>query len=225
MKKLIPLLFFLVPSAFATEGVTLRFDFYYGETKIADVTETLDLSEAGDTYTLRSYSAAVGLAKLLHGDVRIESQGLVDEAQGLLMTLYHEDRKGKKRRARHDLDSGTLHLSEGEKARTEESTGAVFDYLTAIYRSYFLQAATGGQLPVTNGWRFKDYDYVVTGEETVDTAMGSLNAVVLSRHSDRGDRKVWLAPSLGYLPVRLLVDEKGHVFHTIIKEAVLPSQP
>ena len=203
----------------AAQEVTLQLEFFYGGTKVADVTDVLRVSESADggaVYEIDSDARAVGLAKLLHGDTVRRSRGRVDAEYGLLMTMYY-DKRGTRKEQQARLTEGRLFLQRGDEKREEAVQEPVFDYLTLLYRSYFLGAPIGGEVLFTNGWRLRNYDYREQGMETVATGMGEMEAVLLVRSSDRGDRKIWLAPSLGYLPVRAYVNDKGHEFTTVMQ--------
>ena len=76
------------------DNTELVFDLYYGGTKIADTTHTFTLTADKKGYRIQSHAAAVGLAKLLYGDVRSESSGIVSN-NSLVMTLYTEKRDKK----------------------------------------------------------------------------------------------------------------------------------
>lgn len=202
-------------------GVTLSFTFFYGETKIADVRDELTFApdgEGGREYRIESHAAAVGVAKLLHGDTRFESRGRVEAEEGLLMTLYAQAR-GRRAPQSARRQGGTLWLRRGEEVR-EERLGegeALFDYLSAVYRAYALGRVAAGRVRYTDGWRLTEYEFEVRGRETVQTGLGEMEAVVVVRESERGVRKMWLAPALNYLPARLYVDEKGHEFTTVLQ--------
>lgn len=200
------------------QEVTLSLEFFYGSTKVAEVTDALTLSPDRRHYQLKSHAAAVGLAKFLHGDSTFYSSGRVDKTHGLLMTLYTQQRGHRPPQRAELAENGQLLLQRGEETRSETVALPLFDYLSAVYRSYMLGRPAGGMLKFTNGWRLVDYDYIVQGSETVSTGMGDIEAVLISRTSSRGERKMWLAPSLGYLPVRLYVNDKGHEFTTVLKE-------
>lgn len=209
-----------VLSAIATAqtptAVTLRFDFFYNDIKIANTTDTF-MPAADGTYTLRSHAASVGLAKLLHGDVNRESQGRLDEIHGLQMHRYSETRgKKKPQSAVFNEVTDTLLLQRGDDNREEQTEAPLFDYLTALYRSYVLGRVVDGKTPTTNGWRLKTYNYTAGTAEDVQTGAGTMQAVPLRRHSERGERILWLAPALNFLPVRLHIDDKGHVFKLVL---------
>ena len=62
--------------------------------------------------------------------------------------------------------------------------------------------------PIARRNRISDYDYRLVGEESVTTAAGTFDALVLER-GEPGDKldRIWLAPKLDYLIVRLLHQE------------------
>ena len=79
------------PAFAKNEPVTLFFDLSYNGFKIAEVTETFTPLEDGG-YIIKSHAVAVGLAKLLHGDVVRESRGRLNDESGLQTNYYREKR-------------------------------------------------------------------------------------------------------------------------------------
>jgi len=65
----------------------------------------------------------------------------------------------------------------------------------------------------------KEYRYQRLGEEELDTALGRMNVVKVERVRDSDEREtlLWLAPSLGYQPVKLLQKEDGETYEMSIK--------
>ncbi len=59
-------------------------------------------------------------------------------------------------------------------------------------------------VPVADGKRIKQYDFIFVAEETIDTAMGPMETLHFRRVHDDEERKsdTWLAPELGYLVVK-----------------------
>lgn len=200
-------------------GVTLRYDFLYNGFKVGDVTEVFR-ADAGGGYVLESHAAATGLAALLHGDVRRGGGGRLDSALGFIPEFYEEKRGPRPRqRAEFDRGRGVVILHRGEDERREERLGgAVYDYLSAVYLSYILGRPAGGTLAVTDGWRLKSYVYEDLGVENVRTPAGEFSAVRMSR-ADGKTRIFWLAEELDYLPVRIYVDDKGHIFESVLTGA------
>lgn len=65
----------------------------------------------------------------------------------------------------------------------------------------------------------KEYRYQRLGEEQMDTALGKLKVLKIERVRDSDEREtiLWLAPSLGYQPVKLLQKEDGETYEMSIK--------
>ena len=197
-------------------GAVLRFDFLYNGVKVGNVTETFEVDAKGG-YVLESHAAAVGLAKLLYGDVWRRSRGRLDPEVGFVPDHYEEKRGPRPRQeAVFDRARGVVALSRGEDEEREETMdGAVYDYLNALYLSYVLGAPLDGEIAVTDGWRLKLYGYQNAGEETVRTPAGKFRAARITR-TDGKKRIFWLAEELDYLPVRIYVDDKGHIFESVL---------
>ena len=199
-------------------SLTLYFDFFYNGIKAAEVTEVFSADDSGG-YEITSRAEAHGLAKLVYGDVIRKSVGRLDPTNGLRPLQYEEIRGSRARTfASADEEAGVLHLQKGDKRRTEDAPkdAPLVDYLTALYRPYVLQKMTPGKAAATDGWRLKIYEYAAGAPEEVRTEAGVFAALPLSRESARGRRTFWFAPSLNYLPVKMHIDDKGHIFETAL---------
>ena len=199
------------------QPLTLHFDFSYNNIPAAKVVETFRLEEDGG-YVIDSHAKASGLAKLLYGDVVRKSRGRIDEVWGL-QTLQYEEKRGKRPKTImiFEEDDGVLHLQKGEQKRTEPTPESpLVDYLTAIYRPYIMKSLTPGMVAATDGWRLKTYEYIAGEMEKVKIPMGEFDAVPLIRESDRGKRVFWLAPEMDFIPIKVHIDDKGHVFESVL---------
>lgn len=71
----------------------------------------------------------------------------------------------------------------------------------------------------------KEYIYQRTGQESLDTPLGKLEALKLTRKREDSERQtfLWVAPSLNYLPVKLYQkEEDGETYEmTIINFSVI----
>ena len=212
-------------SAAATEklqAVTLSFVFSYNGIKAAEVRDVF-MPTADGGYQIDSYAKAIGLAKILYGDIVRKSEGqLVDGS--LQMRRYWQQRGNKAaRQADYDAAPRQLHLQKGDEKRAEnvDDDLPLLDYLTALYRPYAAGQVTAGKFAITDGWRLREYEYVVGALETITTPAGEFEAVSLRRDSPRGARIFWVAPQLHYLPVKIYIDDKGHVFETVLSAVVV----
>lgn len=197
--------------------LTLYFDFFYNDIKAAAVTEVFTPQANGD-YTITSHAEAQGLAKLLYGDVSRASAGKIHPETGLQMRSYKEQRGRRPlQTAEFNRQAGVVNLQKGKETRAEVAPAMpLLDYLTALYRSYVLGRAVAGAAVVTNGWRLAEYEYKIGEAEPVETPLATMLAVPVSRDSPRGRRVFWLAPERGYIPIKIYVDDKGHIFETVL---------
>ena len=63
-----------------------------------------------------------------------------------------------------------------------------------------------GSYALFDGKKVRELTLVSAGTDTIDTALGRLDTVRIERRPDDGpaETRVWLAPALGYLPVRVV---------------------
>ncbi|MGI9297532.1 MAG: DUF3108 domain-containing protein [Gammaproteobacteria bacterium] len=198
-------------------SLTLHFDFFYNGLRAAEVTEVFSADENGG-YEITSHAAALGLAKIFYGDVVRKSVGRIDRTDGL-RPLRYEEKRGKRPQTVAEIDekTGEISLRKGDETRAETAPDApLTDYLSALYRPYILKKMTPGRTASTDGWRLKVYEYMAGDPEEVQTAAGVFSAIPLFRESPRGRRVLWFAPSLGYIPVKTHIDDKGHIFEAIL---------
>ena len=221
MKRIAAILFglALLSPAMAKDmsPLTLYFDFFYGDIKIAEIKEIFT-PQADGSYIISSHAKARGVARLLHGDVTRKSIGRIDKILGLQTRQYEEQRgRRAKKTLTFDEAQGKIVLQKGAETRAEDITDEILvDYLTAFYRPYVMQTLTAYNALTTDGWRLKLYEYYAGDMEAVETSLGEIAAIPMIRDSSRGERIVWFAPQWDYIPIKIYVDDKGHVFETII---------
>lgn len=73
------------------------------------------------------------------------------------------------------------------------------------------QGLTLGTYTALDRTKIKTYPFKVIGEEELETKVGKVSTVVLQegKDNDRRTRIVWVAPELGYLPVKIQYNRKG----------------
>ena len=64
---------------------------------------------------------------------------------------------------------------------------------------------------IADGGRLKDYNFIIVGEEQLDTPLGQVNTIKVKRSRENDDRVTyaWLAKDWKYLLVRLQQEEDG----------------
>ena len=75
--------------------------------------------------------------------------------------------------------------------------------------------------------RMKEYVFEVAGEESIDTALGTIDTIRLERKNEDSSKRttLWLAPSLEYMLIRFVQEDDGDSFSLELKEAVLDGLP
>jgi hypothetical protein len=189
----------------------LRFQVRYG---LAAGEQTLVWVNEGEHYTLTSVASASGLAGVFYRGRFVQtSRGRITPS-GLQPEAFWDQRGDKHSSARFDAAAGrlTLHPAKGAP-RHFAYEGEVQDALSLFFQLALTAPPSDGTLgyQVFNGKKLRDYAYEVRGEETLDTALGALRTLHLSRVADRDGRfEAWLAIDRHYLPVRVLrSDDKG----------------
>ncbi len=69
--------------------------------------------------------------------------------------------------------------------------------------------------PLADADGIKPYRYIISGNETLDTALGKMNTLKVERPHDPSSARsttFWVAPSLGFLPVQVEQIEHGTIF-------------
>ena len=76
-------------------------------------------------------------------------------------------------------------------------------------------------VPVADGRRVKEYEFVFVAEETLQTALGELRTLHFRRLHDDPERQsdTWVAPGLGYLIVKAAHTEDGSPTELVITSA------
>jgi len=169
-----------------------------------------DVAEDG-SYRLQSVIEPKGLISLVVSELTQKSEGMVTE-QGLRPSSYtyqYGHKEDKSRHASFDWQARQITMDSGGKQRTAELQDGAQDMLSFMYQFMFVPPLQDTRLAVTNGRKFKVYDYIFYGEETIETKFGKLQAWHIGRGNDGEDKtELWLAPEHHFLPVRVRITEK-----------------
>lgn len=74
------------------------------------------------------------------------------------------------------------------------------------------KSGSPGIYPVADGGQLKHYEFLQLGRETVETAAGSFETLVIQRTRTKNAKRrtrLWMAPSLNYVPARVHHENKG----------------
>ena len=196
----------------------LRYRLSYG---VASGEQTLVWVNEGEHYTLTSVATASGLAGIFYrGQFVQTSRGRIAPT-GLQPEEFWDQRGSKHSRATFDVAQGLLVLTPDKGAARHFSyQGEVQDVLSLFFQFALTAPPSGGQLTynVFNGKKLRTYRYDVQGEVLLDTRLGALRTLRLTRAgSGDGQFEIWLAIDRHYLPVRVRrSDEAGEMELSIL---------
>jgi len=163
-----------------------------------------------DTYVLASEAETGGLIELFRPQrLRYVSRGKITP-QGLRPEafLMSRIRRGQTETAQARFDWGAGNLTYG-RSRDQKSIALpadAQDLMSFIYQFVLVPPAPGRyHVPITTGTRFQVYEVVVSGEERVETPLGTVRALPVKQIARPGEEsiEIWLAAEYRYLPVRI----------------------
>lgn len=200
------------------------------------VTGMRSLQRQDDKWLLRSelkaLVASIGQETLLNG-------GPGGRMQPLRYSYWQRGVAGRRDRILDfDRERGLV-LRSGDKLRQQPLLEPAWDPLSwqlALRRDLSAGDQTPGsryRYRITDGGEYKEYDFELVERVEVQVPAGDFEALLLERRFDESERRltrVWLAPALDYLLVRLeLADDDGATLHLALKTppraAAAPEQP
>ena len=185
----------------------IAYDVVRADSRIAEITALLE--RHGDGYRITESWHGKGIFALLGKAKRISEGNLT--AKGPRPREFTDERSGRDTaRAWFDWAANSLTLRYKGKTRTEPMPPNAQDRLSFILA--FWHAAPGTRsmpLALVDGKGVSYHVYQIGGRERVQTGAGDFDAHKIWREKDGERTDIWLADSLGGLPVRMLVVEKG----------------
>lgn len=202
----------------------LVFDLYYGSslTKVGQVIHTW--SQDGVQYQVESVAEAIGFVSLFLGGRFVQRSNGTLAAHGLIPNEYRAEATARERsqRVQFDWPARKLTLADKGAARTVDLPQGAQDPLSMVHQLWFLQPIPGiARLDIATGRKLYEQIYRAVGETELETPIGIVRAVRLSRRDADGERMdVWLDLDRDLLPARIqFVDRKGLVLEQVIREA------
>ena len=181
----------------------------------AEMNDSLEIRQENGarSYAISSEGRAKGLLALTQPDPVVrDSEGTIT-AQGSLRPVRFSDQHGNKvpKVAIFDWNKKLLTLQHKRGEEQKNLPVNTQDRLSFLY-SFMFSPVQGKEVSLheTDGRRLELVRYAV-GKETLDTPMGKLETIVLTKQLEKeGDRdkKIWLAVDHHMLPVRVVATEK-----------------
>lgn len=175
-----------------------------------ELNETMIIKHDGDVlnYSISSKARAIGMLKLVRpGSIKRHSQGIIT-THGLRPDQFSDKRSKKKPRiATFNWDDNLLTIQYKGKEALEILPVGTLDILSLSYHFMFASITKKSvEIPLTDARGLKLIQYSVH-EETIETPLGELETIVLTRQPKKDDkikRRIWFSPSHHMLPVRIV---------------------
>jgi len=190
----------------------LTFDVNKGTSqfRVGEVVHTLEIDNGH--YVLHAVTHTVGLVELFKSYELIQdSRGSYDK-NGLLPDRFLEERieKNSTQRITAEFDHAAqrARFSRGGEVALPADTQ---DILSIMYQLPPLTGAGKVSVSVSNGKKIEHYQFKIATDEMIDTALGKLLTVHLSklRDPDEAGLEIWLARKYHLFPVKIRYIEKN----------------
>jgi len=171
-------------------------------------TSKLELKKAGaDSYTYSSVNVARGVFRMAFSDA-ITQESTFRLSDGRVVPLAFRGTDEKERPIDLTFDWARKRVSgvaKGHDVDLELHEGAQDPMSLQIASLRSLAAGTPqGRISLIDSDKIKEYEVRHEGNAQVETALGTLDTVVYTTQRTGTDRltRTWVAPALGYLPVK-----------------------
>jgi uncharacterized protein DUF3108 len=171
----------------------------------------------GNSYRVTESWHGRGIYALL-GKATRTSEGILGAA-GVRPREFSDERSGRDTvRAWFDWSTNTLTMLHRGRKRTEPIPPNAQDRLSFVLALSVAPAGSKtGDYHLVDGRGVSHHVYEIDGRERVQTPAGVFDAQKIVRGKEDERVEIWLAASLGGLPVRMLVVDKGSRFDQIAK--------
>jgi hypothetical protein len=171
-------------------------------------TSTLELHRAGpDTYSYTSVSEARGMFRLAFSEALQQTSTFRVTEQGVQpITFRGTDEK--QRPIELDFDWTKLRVTGTAKEKPVDLAISAGTQDSMSLQIAILRGLASGKVPPTvwmiDSDKLKEYELRLEGSARIETELGELDTLVYTSKRASGDRltRTWVAPVLGYLPVR-----------------------
>ncbi len=213
-----PLLAGAAPEANVIQGFRAEFEASYIGFK-ADAVMELQQDAASGEYIYTVTTKARGLARMVRSGTGVETSRFRYDGETYRSISYTLDDGTEAvendTQIRFDWDTGIAYSNYKGEAQDIQLEAGLLDRLTADV--YIIQQLRKGNEPdgydITDRNSVRHYDFTALGEETVTVPAGTYKAVKYLRQRPGSSRatRIWYAPELDYLPLRIEQLKRGDV--------------
>ena len=189
--------------------LTLEYRARYG---MAAGQQTLLWVNEGDHYTITSVISAQGMASLFYSGQLVQTSRGRIVASGLQPEEFWDQRGNRRSQSRFNYATQTILTESSKGARTYPLPAGLQDAQSLLFQlALTAPLPADSDNPVFNGKKVRSYRYRVVGEENLDTPLGPLRTLHMTRLTDTGAERfeIWLAIDRYYLPVKLSSEISG----------------
>ncbi len=180
-----------------------------GHFRVGEAVHTLDIDDGH--YVLYAVTQTVGLVRLFKSyELNQYSSGSYGKS-GLHPEQFFEERKERfgtqRNTAEFDYAAKLIHFSQGDEVALPPD---VQDILSVMYQFPPLAHTEIATVSVSNGRKVERYDFEITPDEEIDTPLGKLLTVHLSKMHGPNEEglDIWLAREYRLFPVKIRFIEK-----------------
>jgi hypothetical protein len=189
-------------------------------------TSTLELRRAGtDLYSYSSTSNARGIFRMAFSETLTQTSTFRLH-EGAVQPVTFRGIDEKEREINLDFDWNNLKVTGTAKGHAVDLPLTVGAQDPMSLQIAMLRNVAAGKTPPTvsliDSDKLKDYELRLEGSARIDTALGELETVVYTTRRSSGDRvtRTWVAPALGYLPVKAERMRGKKVEFTLLIESI-----
>jgi len=200
-------------AALPPENLTVTYESTYRGFMTAVVGEvTEQLRHGNGKYEIQEITKGRGVLAM-KGTISRSSRGNVTP-EGLRPVEFVDERSGRQTaRVWFDWAANKMTMQFREGPEVQAIPPNAHDRLSFILNFAFAPPGDKPvQMSVADGGSVSRYTFVVVGRERITVPAGEFDTVRVARMKDGPEDKraseMWLAPSLGYIPVRMLATEK-----------------
>ena len=200
----------------APRAAKATYNGYMNGMPIGVITESFEATDGG--YRITSETKPVGLATFIQRQpLRFQSRGQVSK-EGLRPVSFEARRNAAdlpQVSAEFDWAAGELTMKHSGRVETLPLPPGTQDRLSIMYQMMYLSIDRNRpvEFSMTNGRKLDHYRYRVTLDVEIDTPLGRLKTLHLTKIRDVGDTaaEIWLSSAHQHFPMKMVIVEKDGV--------------
>lgn len=197
---------------------TDRYDVSWGAIGLGEGTISLSALPGG-CYRFETITKPLAIVRWTYGSPRETSEFCVEDGQIRPRHFeYHNDKRAKDGfTLDFDHEAAKVKAIKNGEIKIRELPEQAYDrfLIQLVVRQWVIANAGAADIPplevkMVDHRRIKTYRFEIAGAEKLDTPAGSFDTLLVQRIDDPDSSlRFWVAPSLGYVPVKVQQIEKG----------------